>query len=57
MALLHHEPRVATCRAVSPAAVYELRRKDFDDVCRVCPSIQAALEKADKERRKELDAL
>jgi len=57
MALLHHEARVATCRAVSPAAVYELRRKDFDDVCRTCPGIQAALEKADRERRKELDAL
>ncbi len=57
MALLHHEARVATCHAVTPAAVYELRRKDFDDVCRVCPGIQAALEKADSERRKEMDAL
>jgi len=57
MALLHKDPRTATCRAVSPAAVYELRRKDFDDVCRACPGIQAALEKADKERRRELDAL
>jgi CRP-like cAMP-binding protein len=56
MALLHGTPRVATCRAVTPTAVYELRRKDFDDVCRVCPSIQAALEKADKKRREELDA-
>ncbi len=57
MALLHGAPRAATCYAVTPTAVYELRRKDFDEVCRVCPSIQAALEKADKERRKELDAL
>ncbi len=57
MALLHNEPRTATCRAVSPAAVYELRRKDFDDVCRVCPSIQEALEKADRERRRELSQL
>ncbi len=57
MALLHGASRSATCRAVTPAAVYELRRKDFDDVCRVCPGIQAALENAAKERRQELDAL
>ena len=57
MALLHRAPRIATCRAVTPTAVYELRRKDFDDICRVCPSIQTALEKADKKRRKALDAL
>ena len=43
--------------AATPAAVYEFRRKDFDDVRRACPEIQAALEKADRERRKELDAL
>ena len=57
MALLRGTPRTATCRAVSPTAVYELRRKDFDDVCRSCPGIQSALEKADKERREELDKL
>lgn len=52
MALLHHEPRTATCRAVSPAAVYELRRQDFDEIRRLCPAIQEALEKADKNRRR-----
>ncbi|MDA1091175.1 MAG: cation:proton antiporter [Proteobacteria bacterium] len=56
-ALLHGVPRTATCYAVTPTAVYELRRKDFDEVCRVCPGIQAALEKADKERSEELDKL
>ena len=57
MALLHGEPRVATCRAVSPSALYELRRRDFDEVCRVCPAIREALEEADRKRRKELDGL
>ncbi len=57
MALLHGAPRIATCYAVTPTAVYELRRKDFDEVCRACHGIQAALEKADKERRQELDKL
>ncbi len=55
MALLHGEPRTATCRAVSPGAIYELKRGDFDEVCKACPAIQAALEEADRERKKELD--
>lgn len=57
MALLRGERRTATCRAVSPTAVYELRRKDFDDASKTCPGLQAALEKADIERRQELDNL
>lgn len=56
MALLHNEPRTATCRAVSPTAVYELRRKDFDKACESCPGLQMALEEADKVRKKELAA-
>ena len=55
MALLHHDPRVATCRAVLPTAVYALRRKDFDEVCEVCSGIKAAVEQADRDRRKELE--
>lgn len=55
MALLRHEARVATCRAVLPTAVFALRRKDFDEVRAACPGIQAALEDADKERKKELE--
>ena len=57
MALLRQEPRVATCRAVLPTAVYALVRKDFDEVCLVCPGIQAALEQTDRERRKELEEI
>ena len=30
MALLHREPRTATCRAATPCALYELRREEFD---------------------------
>jgi monovalent cation:H+ antiporter, CPA1 family len=51
MALLRGEPRAATCRAMTPCALYELRRADFDDVRKMCPAIQSALETADRERR------
>ncbi len=49
-ALLHGELRTASCRAVTPSALYELKRADFDRVCRVCPAMQSALEQADRER-------
>jgi CRP-like cAMP-binding protein len=52
MALLHNEPRTATCRAVTPAAIYELKRRDLNDVIAVCPGLKAALEEADRKRRK-----
>ena len=51
MALLHGEARTATCRAVTPCALYELRRSDLDEVRDACPAIQEALEAADRERR------
>ncbi len=54
MALLHREPRTATCRAVTPCALYELKHPDFDEVCRACPAIQGALEEASRERKKKL---
>ena len=54
MALLHGSPRTATCRAVTPCALYELRRDDMDAVREACPGIQRALEEADKRRRMEL---
>ena len=56
MALLHHEPRSATVRAVTPCAVYELKRHIFDEIRTACPAIQAALEAADSERKQALDA-
>jgi CPA1 family monovalent cation:H+ antiporter len=54
MALLHHAPRTANCRAVTPCAIYELRRADFDQVIDLCPELKMALETADRERAREL---
>ena len=53
MALLHGTPRTATCRAMTPCALYELRRDDMDVVREVCPEMQRALEDADRQRRAE----
>jgi len=50
MALLHCEPRIATCKAVTPCALYELKRDDFEELCKKHPSIQKALETAASER-------
>lgn len=54
MALLHRAPRSATCRAATPCALYELRRVDFDALCTTRPTIRAAVEAVDRERRAEL---
>jgi len=54
MALLHHAPRTATCRAATPCVIYELKRADFDAVVAVCPELKDALEAADRERAREL---
>ena len=56
MALLHGGVRTATCTAVTPCALYELSRADLDAVRADCPTIQDALEAADRQRRDELDA-
>ncbi len=53
MALLHGTPRTATCRAMTPCALHELRRDDIDTVRSVCPEIQRALVEADRQRRAE----
>ena len=53
MALLHGTTRTATCRAVTPCALYELKRSDLDAVREACPAIQAALEEADARRSAE----
>ena len=53
MALLHGTPRSATCRAMTPCALYELRGDDMDVVRGVCPEMQRALEEADRKRRAE----
>lgn len=57
MALLHGGARTATCRAVTPCALYELRRDDLEVVCEVCPEMRQALQEADRVRRDELAAL
>ena len=54
MALLHGVVRTATCRAVTPCALYELGRADFDAVLETCPAMAEALEEADERRRDEL---
>ncbi|TWT80274.1 Na(+)/H(+) antiporter NhaG [Planctomycetes bacterium CA13] len=50
LALLLGEPRSATCRAVTPCALYELRRPDLDTVRSACPAIQQSLEEVARER-------
>ena len=52
-ALLHGGPRTATCRAVTPCALYELKREDLDPVIAVSPAMRLALEEADRRRRAE----
>ena len=52
MAVLTAEPRSATCRAVTPCALYELRRTDFQRVVATLPAARAAVERANEERRR-----
>ena len=49
-ALLHDEPRNATCRAVTPCFLYQLQRADFEELCRRWPAIDAAVREADRAR-------
>ena len=51
VALLLDEKRNATCRAISPCALFELRKNDLDKVKATCPGIQQALIDALKERQ------
>jgi CPA1 family monovalent cation:H+ antiporter len=55
MALLHGGVRSATCRAVTPCALYELRRDDLDAVVDACPAMRDALVEADRRRRGEIE--
>jgi len=54
MALLNQAPRTATCRSVTPCALYELRRADFDAVCTRHPSIRAAVSAVERDRSEQL---
>lgn len=51
MALLHPEPRVATVRAVTPCALYELRREDLEETMAAYPAIRERLEETDRKRK------
>jgi monovalent cation:H+ antiporter, CPA1 family len=50
-ALLHGTARNATCRAVTPCALYELRREELEAVVALSPAIGRALEEAHERRR------
>lgn len=50
MALLHDEPRNASCIAVTPCSLFELSRSDFKTVCAKYPAVAKAIEKVDIER-------
>ncbi len=50
-ALLHDEPRNATCRAVTPCLLYQLRRSDFEKLRHRWPAIGAAVQEADRTRQ------
>jgi CRP-like cAMP-binding protein len=54
MTLLHGGTRTATCRAVTPCALYELRREELKSVLAHSPRMREALEQADRSRRDEL---
>ena len=56
MALLHGIRRTATCRAMTPCALYELRRDDIDVVQQACPEMRRALVEADAQRSARLRA-
>lgn len=54
MALLRGGPRSATCRAVTPCALYELRRQDIQALAPRVPRLLETLQEADRRRRAEL---
>ena len=52
MALLHDEPRTATCRTVTPCSLYELTRSDFNKMREKFPAVEKAIQEIEAERRK-----
>jgi CPA1 family monovalent cation:H+ antiporter len=53
MALIEGGPRTADCRAVTPCALFELRKADLDAVLELCPTMRETLETVARERRAE----
>lgn len=43
--------RSATCRALTPCAIYELKRRDLERFRRTCPELHAALQAASRQRK------
>jgi len=54
IALLQRCARTATCRAITPCALYELTRKDFEVVCSTYPTIYDKLQETGIIRAEEL---
>jgi CPA1 family monovalent cation:H+ antiporter len=52
MALLTQEPRSATVQAITGCQLFELKSKDVDGLCEVCPGVRESLVMAFEERRK-----
>ena len=52
MALLTREPRSATVQAITGCQLFELKSKDVDGLCEVCPGVRESLVMAFEERRK-----
>jgi CPA1 family monovalent cation:H+ antiporter len=51
--LLDRRPRNATVTAITPCALYKLRRKDLEVLVEVYPNIRHALQKENERRKKE----
>ena len=54
MALLNKARRTATTRAITPCALYELRKRDFDAIRKRYPAIERTLVETDKKHLEEL---
>ncbi len=57
MALLTGEPRTATCRAVSPCALYELKEADFAQLLQALPAVRESVERAAHDRSLQQQAI
>ena len=53
MALLFHEPRSATLRAITPCTLYELSRRELDAAMGRFPVIRETLERVAEQRRQQ----
>jgi len=57
MAVLHGQPRTATCRAITPCAIYELKREDFERVAESSPGLREEVERIERKRKEQLDTI